>query len=67
MRYNGEHQDKELCVQCAEDFVSLSDVILHATNMHSAGEAFRQMYASLKKVRVSRESELFYEWMGIVT
>ncbi|KAF6032429.1 hypothetical protein EB796_009243 [Bugula neritina] len=50
MRYNGEHQDKELCVQCAEDFVSLSDVILHATNMHSAGEAFRQMYASLKKI-----------------
>lgn len=51
MRYNGEHHD--MCVQCAEDFVSLSQVLLKADNCKSASEAIRNFCASLKLVNLS--------------
>ena len=50
MRYNGEHHD--MCVQCAEDFVSLSQVLLTAENCKSTSEAIRCFCASLKKVPI---------------
>ena len=54
MRYNGEHHD--MCVQCAEDFVSLSQVLLTNENCKSTSEAIRCFCASLKKVPIKPSS-----------
>ena len=48
MRYNGEHQD--MSIQCAEDLISISEVLMRAHNCNTVAEAIRNLCTALKKV-----------------